>query len=111
MILSKDCKAGEPIFGTLEGKVRSHDGFVDRYNRLIKKWGGRRIRFHDLRHTTSTLWAHDRCKPKVIQEMAGHEDLKTTMKYIHLVGGSVEEFSNKLNVYKTENEVISVNFG
>ena len=38
-----------------------------------------------------------------MQEMAGHEDLKTTMKYIHLVGGSVEEFASQFSVY-TEKE-------
>ncbi|MCB0415380.1 MAG: site-specific integrase [Bdellovibrionales bacterium] len=111
LILSRGIKNGEPVFGTDEGQVRNHDGFVDRYDRLIKKWGGRRIRFHDLRHTAITMWAHERCKPKVIQAMAGHEDLKTTMKYIHLVGGSVEEFASQLDIFSEEDRVISVNFG
>ena len=43
--------------------------------------------------------------------MAGHEDLKTTMKYIHLVGGSVEEFANNFSVFEEDAEVISVSFG
>ena len=43
--------------------------------------------------------------------LIGSEDLKTTMKYIHLVGGSVEEFSNKLSIYDASNEGISINFG
>lgn len=110
LILLNGIKAGEPIFG-IDGKVRNHDGFVDRYDRLIKAWGGRRIRFHDLRHTAITLWAHNSCKPKVVQEMAGHEDLKTTMKYIHLVGGSVEEFASNFTVFNDEERVVSVNFG
>ena len=88
LIKHRNISSGETVFGSSIG-VRNHDSFVDRYDRLIKSWGGRRIRFHDLRHTAITMWAHNRCRPKVIQEMAGHEDLKTTMKYIHLVGGSV----------------------
>lgn len=111
LILSKGFEGKGLVFGNAEGQVRSHDGFVDRYNRLIKRWGGRRIRFHDLRHTAITMWAHERCRPKVIQAMAGHEDLKTTMKYIHLVGGSVEEFATQLDIFSESDRVISVDFG
>lgn len=30
---------------------------------------------------------------KVVKEMAGHQSLQTTMKYVHMIGGSVEEVS------------------
>ena len=28
---------------------------------------------------------------KVVQDIAGHADIKTTMKYLHLLGKSIEE--------------------
>ena len=33
------------------------------------------------------------------------------MKYIHLVGGSVEEFAGKFSVYEDAENVVSVDFG
>lgn len=86
-------KPQQTIFYGANGLPRNHDGFVDRFERVIRKWGGRPIRFHDLRHTAITLWVHHGVNVKVVQQMAGHESLATTMKYVHLVGGSIEEVS------------------
>ena len=46
-----------------------------------------------------------------MQVMAGHEDLKTTMKYIHLVGGSVEEFANNYKIFSPKPKLVSVDCG
>lgn len=72
---------------------RGHDSFTNRFARLLREWAGRKIRFHNLRHTAITLWIHHRVNVRVVQEMAGHQSLQTTMKYVHMIGGSVEEAS------------------
>lgn len=45
---------------------------------------------HKLRHTFCSHLAMRGVPAKVIQELAGHADLKTTMRYMHLAGGSLE---------------------
>jgi site-specific recombinase XerD len=40
------------------------------------------------------LWIHHGVNVKVVKEMAGHQSLQTTMKYVHMIGGSVEEVSD-----------------
>jgi integrase len=45
---------------------------------------------HKLRHTFCSHLAMRGAPAKVIQELAGHADLKTTMKYMHLARGSRE---------------------
>lgn len=45
---------------------------------------------HRLRHTFCSHLAMRGVPARVIQELAGHADLKTTMRYMHLAGGSAE---------------------
>jgi len=44
---------------------------------------GRRCSPHTFRHTFGTDYASaDGCDPKVLQDIMGHKDFKTTMRYI-----------------------------
>ncbi|HET7786264.1 MAG TPA: tyrosine-type recombinase/integrase, partial [Myxococcales bacterium] len=45
---------------------------------------------HRLRHTFCSHLAMRGAPAKVVQELAGHADLKTTMRYMHLAQGSKE---------------------
>ena len=45
---------------------------------------------HRLRHTFCSHLAMRGVPAKVIQELAGHADLTTTMRYMHLAKGSKE---------------------
>lgn len=52
---------------------------------LLKKHGLRRIRFHDLRHTSASLLLQNGVPMKQIQEWMGHSDFSTTANiYAHL---------------------------
>jgi integrase len=44
-------------------------------------------RSHIMRHTFVTDLADNNTSPRVIQELAGHKDLKTTLRYMHLRDG------------------------
>jgi integrase len=51
----------------------------------LREWGGRRIRFHDCRHTHASNLIAAGVHPKVIQERLGHAHISTTLGiYIHL---------------------------
>jgi site-specific recombinase XerD len=45
---------------------------------------------HILRHTFCSHLAMKNVPPRVIRELAGHADLTTTMRYMHLAKGSKE---------------------
>lgn len=62
---------------------------IDRCWRYCRdKAGLSDFRFHDLRHTVGTRLAEQGVPVNVIQEILAHSDVRTTMKYIHLVEGS-----------------------
>lgn len=84
----------DPIFQNEQGRPICHDNFSDRqFSKDIKIWGGRKIRFHDLRHTATTLMISQGIDIKTVKEVCGHADISTTMNYVHLVAGSVEKLS------------------
>lgn len=49
------------------------------------------FRFHDLRHTVGTRLAAKGVPVNVIKEILAHSDIRTTMKYVHLVEGSKKQ--------------------
>ncbi|MGE4133305.1 MAG: tyrosine-type recombinase/integrase [Bdellovibrionales bacterium] len=94
IVAQRQVRSDQTIFYGESGNPRGHRSFAHRFDRMVKDWGGKRIRFHDLRHTAITLWVHAGVNLKVIQEMAGHENVLTTMGYVHMVGGSVNRVSS-----------------
>jgi len=65
--------------------------FVDRFfNRDVKEWGGKRIRFHDLRHSGISLVIASGLDIRTVQEIGGHTDIKTTMNYAHLLAERIK---------------------
>lgn len=55
------------------------------FGRLIEKAQVKRIRFHDLRHTSATLMLEEGVHPKIAQERLGHSDIKMTLNlYSHV---------------------------
>jgi integrase len=80
------------IFCNERGQPVNHDNFFDRvWKKDLKVWGGRSIRFHDLRHTATTLMIASGVDIKTVKEICGHADIATTMNYVHLVASAVEK--------------------
>tara|TARA_R110002073_G_scaffold336537_1_gene534850 strand:- start:16482 stop:17291 length:810 start_codon:yes stop_codon:yes gene_type:complete len=59
--------------------------------RLCKRAGIDACSWHPLRHTFCSHLAMRGAPAKVIQELAGHSDLTTTLKYMHLAHGAKEQ--------------------
>jgi integrase len=59
------------------------------------------FRFHDLRHTFASHFIMRTGDLKALQEILGHEDIKTTMRYAHLLDEhkhrAMEQFTQKKN--------------
>lgn len=80
---------GEPIF---------HRGLALRFKNDQKNWGGTCIRFHYTRHTAITLLLNDGTDIKTLQEIAGHSNISTTEKYLHVLGHSIKAVSHSRSV-------------
>lgn len=56
------------------------------FERLVRKSGLPRIRFHDLRHTHATLGLAAHIHPKVMSERLGHSSITITLDlYSHAI--------------------------
>ena len=85
------------VFTALDGSPLHPGQFSDRFDRLVKAAGVRRIRFHDLRHTYATLSLQARVHPKVVSERLGHSTISVTLDtYSHAVPGLQEEAAEKV---------------
>ena len=57
------------------------------------------FRFHDIRHTVATRLVTSGVDLAVVHEILGYSDIKTTMRYAHLVPERKKQTINILNSY------------
>ena len=89
----------ETIFQTNQGNPIDHNNFYKRiFERDLREWGGKKIRFHDLRHTGTTLLIGAGVDLKTVKEICGHENIETTMRYAHLLGGMVTQVAQTFSI-------------
>jgi integrase len=67
------------------------------FNAALKRAGIEDFRFHDLRHTFASHFIMRGGDLKSLQELLGHADIKTTMRYAHLSKAHKEKAVNLLN--------------
>jgi integrase len=74
------------VFPGRAGAPQNPNLFSGRFQRLVKKSGLRRIRFHDLRHGHATNALRCGISPKVVAERLGHSSVVVTLDlYSHAV--------------------------
>lgn len=105
LIKNQKLKAEDTIFQNEKGLPICHDNFSDRqFAKDLKEWGGKKIRFHDLRHTASTLMIANGVDIKTVKEICGHADITTTMNYVHLLSGSIANVSKVFSLKPLVND-------
>lgn len=99
LIRFKRISDNETIFMNESRKPICHGNFFDRrFLKDMEAWGGRRIRFHDLRHTATTLLLSSGVDIKTVKEICGHSNIGTTMIYAHLIPGSVAKVASTFSI-------------
>ncbi len=80
-------KRSEFVFCTERGTPIDADNFRHReFPAALRRAGLRRVRFHDLRHTYTSLLIAQGAHPKYIQAQLGHASIQTTLdRYGHLM--------------------------
>ncbi len=106
LIQRNHTKDHETIFMNSARQPVYHDNFVKRiFAKDMKEWGGKRIRFHDLRHTATTLMvASGVVDVKTVQDICGHDKVVTTMNYVHRLAEKIKETGRKFSVLPTFSE-------
>ncbi|WP_055689762.1 tyrosine-type recombinase/integrase [Streptomyces prasinus] len=75
----------EHVFTTTRGGPIDPTNLTRAFNTLLRKSGLRRIRFHDLRHSTATLLLEQGVELIVIKELLGHAHIGVTATvYAHV---------------------------
>ncbi|MBH9965599.1 tyrosine-type recombinase/integrase [[Bacillus] enclensis] len=69
------------VFPKMDGGFNNPSNVRRQLYNLMKKANVRRITFHELRHTHSSLLIRSGAQPKLVQERLGHEDIETTFRY------------------------------
>ncbi|WAX79995.1 tyrosine-type recombinase/integrase [Streptomyces sp. KMM 9044] len=73
------------VFTTAQGGSIDPTNLTRAFNTLLRKAGLRRIRFHDLRHSTATLLLEQGVELVVIKELLGHAHIGVTATvYAHV---------------------------
>lgn len=95
-------KYTEQIFG-LTGKDRifqiTDTAIRKKMKRKVEKYGMKRIRIHDLRHSHIAFLIEKGVQPLAIAERAGHESINTTMNiYGHLYPNKQRQIADMLEV-------------
>lgn len=72
--------------------------YFQQFSWLIEKYGLRKVRFHDLRHTCASLLLSNGISMKQIQIWLGHSTFSTTADiYAHLDYSAQEASANAMN--------------
>lgn len=73
------------VFTTVQGRPIDPTNLTRAFTTLLRKAGFRRIRFHDLRHSTATLLLEQGVELVVIKELLGHAHIGVTATvYAHV---------------------------
>ena len=86
------------------GNLIQPDYVSDMFPKLLDKYGLRKIRFHDLRHSCATLLLSLGYSMKEIQEWLGHSDFMITANtYTHV------DYKNKIRMINSVENVLNGN--
>ena len=66
------------------------------FKKIVQRLGIDDVRIHDLRHTHASMLIEMNENPKIIQELLGHDDIRTTLNtYGHLMEGLGRETKDR----------------
>lgn len=91
------------VFESRKGYPLSTNNCSRQIKKICELANIKNIGWHTLRHTFATLLASSNVPIISIKELMGHSDIKTTMRYSHLVPGALKD---AINIYENKN-----NFG
>lgn len=97
LILGQTYQDNGFVFCTDDGKPLDPDNFSKHFQRILKRAGIPKSRFHNTRHTFATLALEAGVELKTVQEILGHSSISITGDiYSHVTAKMQEEAANKV---------------
>src|SRR3954462_4688546 len=85
------------VFAQPNGRPIDKKSDYDDWTRLLHKAGVRHVRLHDGRHTAATLLLSENVHPRVVMELLGHSQMRTTMDiYSHVMPALAREAADRM---------------
>ncbi|SNS32575.1 Site-specific recombinase XerD [Geodermatophilus pulveris] len=86
------------VFAQPNGRPIDKKTDYDDWTRLLHKAGVRHVRLHDGRHTAATLLLSENVHPRVVMELLGHSQMRTTMDiYSHVMPALAREAADRMS--------------
>jgi len=101
MFLGKE-KTGKYIFESNNGAPLQSCISIRTLHKICEEAGIKKIGWHALRHTFASRLAENNVSIVVVQQLLGHSDIKTTMRYVHTNIGLLHESVKTLEVKQNE---------
>jgi integrase len=98
--LQSDYDDRDLVFATSSGKPTVSSNVTRSFNAYIKSSRSKKIKFHDLRHSFATILLTEGIHPKIVAEMLGHADMRTTLEiYSHVNQNMQRDVADKVGKF------------
>jgi integrase len=85
------------IFAQPNGRPIERKSDWRAWKALLREAGVRDVRLHDGRHTAATLLLSENVHPRVVMELLGHSQMRTTMDiYSHVMPALAREAADRM---------------
>jgi integrase len=86
------------VFCTPTGTPLDPSNVLKRFQRILRRVGLPRLRFHDLRHTCATLLLAQGVHPRLVMDILGHSQISLTLDtYSHVIPTMRREVATKMD--------------
>src|SRR3954468_16275218 len=98
MLAGSEWHDDDLVFAQSNGRPIDKKTDYDDWTRLFRSAGVRHVRLHDGRHTAATLLLSENVHPRVVMELLGHSQMRTTMDiYSHVMPALAREAANPMS--------------
>src|ERR671926_61875 len=97
MLAGSEWHEEDLVFAQPNGRPIDKKTDYDDWTRLLQAAGVRHVRLHDGRHTAATLLLSENVHPRVVMELLGHSQMRTTMDiYSHVMPALAREAAERM---------------
>jgi integrase len=97
MVAGSDWQDFDLVFAQPNGRALDKHSDYEAWTRLLADAGVRHIRLHDGRHTAATLLLSAGVHPRVVMELLGHSQMRTTTDiYSHVMPALAQEAADRM---------------
>jgi len=108
-LLAMRSESESELVFTISGRPFDRSNVSHNFQRDVREAGVRKIRFQDLRHTFASHFMMNGGDIYHLKEILGHSDIKTTMRYVHLLKTFLVDKADIVS-FSSDN-VVRVDFG